>query len=120
MASSLLSSKLRREPMASGCFPSLATENHLLLYSLRHSCLFFLRMASGWPIARRSPASKRCTSCLSPGPGGKWQVSPGGGCYPRWRRDGKELFYLSTDNRIMAAEVNTGGSSFGIGATKPL
>jgi eukaryotic-like serine/threonine-protein kinase len=55
-----------------------------------------------------------------PGPGGKWQVSPGGGCYPRWRRDGKELFYLSPDNRIMAAEVKTDGSSFGIGAVKPL
>ncbi|HXW61947.1 MAG TPA: protein kinase [Candidatus Acidoferrales bacterium] len=55
-----------------------------------------------------------------PGPGGKWQVSPGGGCYPRWRRDGKELFYLSPDNRVMAAEVKTDGSSFGIDAVKPL
>ena len=55
-----------------------------------------------------------------PGPGGKWQVSPGGGCYARWRRDGKELFYLSPDNRIMAAEVKTDGSSFAIGAVKPL
>jgi eukaryotic-like serine/threonine-protein kinase len=55
-----------------------------------------------------------------PGPGGKWQVSPGGGCYARWRRDGKELFYLSPDNRIMAAEIKTEGSSFTIGAVKPL
>jgi Tol biopolymer transport system component len=55
-----------------------------------------------------------------PGPGGKWQVSPAGGCYARWRRDGKELFYLSPDNRIMAAEVKTDGSSFAIGAVKPL
>ncbi|HXW94061.1 MAG TPA: hypothetical protein VEK33_26160, partial [Terriglobales bacterium] len=55
-----------------------------------------------------------------PGSGGKWQVSQGGGCYPRWRRDGKELFYLSPDNRIMAAEVKTDGSSFGIGPVKPL
>jgi eukaryotic-like serine/threonine-protein kinase len=55
-----------------------------------------------------------------PGPGGKWQVSPGGGCYARWRRDGKELFYLSPENRIMAAEVKTDGSSFAIGAVKPL
>lgn len=55
-----------------------------------------------------------------PGPGGKWQVSPGGGCYARWRRDGKELFYLSPDNRIMAAEVKTDSSSFAVGAVKPL
>ena len=55
-----------------------------------------------------------------PGPGGKWQVSSGGGCYPRWRRDGKELFYLSADNKIMAAEVRASGSSFTIGAVNPL
>ena len=28
-----------------------------------------------------------------PGPGGKWQVSSGGGNYPKWSRNGKELFY---------------------------
>lgn len=55
-----------------------------------------------------------------PGPGGKWQVSPGGGCYPRWRRDGKELFYLTEDNKIVAAEVKADGSSFAIGAVNPL
>ena len=55
-----------------------------------------------------------------PGPGGKWQVSPSGGCYPRWRHDGKELFYLSADNKIVAAEVRADGSSFAIGAVNPL
>jgi len=55
-----------------------------------------------------------------PGPGGKWQVSPGGGCFPRWRRDGKELFYFSADNKIVAAEVRADGSNFAIGAVNPL
>jgi Tol biopolymer transport system component len=55
-----------------------------------------------------------------PGPGGKWQVSPDGGCGPRWRRDGKEIFYLSLDNKLMASEVNAGGSSFRVGATRAL
>lgn len=55
-----------------------------------------------------------------PGPGGKWQVSPGGGCYPRWRRDGKELFYLSADNKIVAAEVRGDTSSFAVGTVNPL
>jgi eukaryotic-like serine/threonine-protein kinase len=55
-----------------------------------------------------------------PGPGGKWQVSPGGGCAPRWRRDGKEIFYLSPDNKLMAAEVKANESSFEIGAVQPL
>jgi Tol biopolymer transport system component len=55
-----------------------------------------------------------------PGPGGKWQVSTGGGTWPRWRRDGKEIFYLSPDNKVMAAEVRASGTSFEIGAAQPL
>jgi eukaryotic-like serine/threonine-protein kinase len=55
-----------------------------------------------------------------PGPGGKWQVSTGGGIWPRWRRDGKEIFYLSTDNKVMAAEVKSSGSSFEIGTVRAL
>ena len=37
-----------------------------------------------------------------PGPGGKWQISAGGGGQPQWRRDGRELYYLAPDNRFMA------------------
>ncbi len=43
-----------------------------------------------------------------PEPRGKWQVSTGGGEQPRWRGDGKELFYLSSDGKMMAAPVTTG------------
>ena len=42
----------------------------------------------------------------SPG-GGRWRVSNGGGVMPRWRRDGKELFYISPDSRMMAVNVTT-------------
>jgi dipeptidyl aminopeptidase/acylaminoacyl peptidase len=47
---------------------------------------------------------------VSPFPGfaSKWQVSRGGGEEPRWRRDGKELYYLAPDGRLMAAEVKSG------------
>jgi eukaryotic-like serine/threonine-protein kinase len=55
-----------------------------------------------------------------PGPGGKWQVSSSGGRSPQWRRDGKELFYISSDNKIMAAQVKANGSSFEVGAITPL
>jgi hypothetical protein len=55
-----------------------------------------------------------------PGPGGKWQVSSGGGDFPRWRRDGKELFYFSLDNKMMAVEIKASGSSFVIGAVRQL
>jgi eukaryotic-like serine/threonine-protein kinase len=50
-----------------------------------------------------------------PGGNGKWQVSNGGGQEPRWRKDGKELFYLSVDGKMMAAPVKP-GSSFEAGA----
>jgi serine/threonine protein kinase len=46
---------------------------------------------------------------VSPFPsfGSKWQVSRGGGEEPRWRSDGKELFYLAPDGMLMAAEIKT-------------
>jgi hypothetical protein len=44
-----------------------------------------------------------------PNPSGKWQVSKNGGRLPRWRRDGKELFYVSTkQQQIMSVSVSTG------------
>jgi Tol biopolymer transport system component len=49
--------------------------------------------------------------------GGKWQISASGGRSPRWRRDGKEIFYLSPDNQMMAAEVEERGN--GIEARPP-
>ncbi len=39
---------------------------------------------------------------------GKWQVSNHGGTQPRWRGDGKELFYLASDGKMMASPVTTG------------
>jgi hypothetical protein len=54
-----------------------------------------------------------------PGPGGKWQISSAGGSLPRWRGDGKEIFYLSLDNRIMAAPVET-APGFHAGTPTPL
>jgi tRNA A-37 threonylcarbamoyl transferase component Bud32/dipeptidyl aminopeptidase/acylaminoacyl peptidase len=40
---------------------------------------------------------------------GKWQVSNNGGTQPRWRGDGKELFYLAPDGTLMASLVTTEG-----------
>ena len=37
-----------------------------------------------------------------PGTGGKWQISNGGGLYPLWSRDGRELLFLNLDQRVMA------------------
>jgi Tol biopolymer transport system component len=52
---------------------------------------------------------------------GRWQVSAGtGGNWPEWRRDGKELFYLSGDDKIMAAEISVHGSDISIGNAQSL
>ena len=37
--------------------------------------------------------------------GAKWQISTTGGVQPRWRADERELFYLSTDGRVMAVPI---------------
>jgi eukaryotic-like serine/threonine-protein kinase len=55
-----------------------------------------------------------------PGPGRTWQVSQNGGTEPRWRRDGKELFFFAPDNRLIAAQVKTDGDSFEVGEFQPL
>lgn len=55
-----------------------------------------------------------------PGPGGKWQVSLGDGRGPLWRRDGKEIFYLSADNKLMAVNVETSAGSFAAGVARVL
>ncbi len=47
-----------------------------------------------------------------PGPGGKWQISTGGGGYPTWSRNGKELFYRTPDNGIMVVNYTASGDSF--------
>ena len=52
--------------------------------------------------------------------GGKWQVSTQFGEWPRWCRDGKELFYVALDNKIMSAEIAQQGASLTIGKVQPL
>jgi eukaryotic-like serine/threonine-protein kinase len=42
--------------------------------------------------------------------GRKWQISTAGGAFPRWRRDGKELFYLAHDHHLMAVPLHTGAT----------
>jgi eukaryotic-like serine/threonine-protein kinase len=51
--------------------------------------------------------------------GGSWRVSTGGGNFPRWRRDGEELFYNS-GGKLMAVEVKSSSSGFEPGVPKLL
>ena len=50
-----------------------------------------------------------------PGPGGKWQISAGGGTYPVWSRTKHELFYGTPNGQIMVAPYAVEGDSFRAG-----
>ena len=50
-----------------------------------------------------------------PGPGGRWQVSTGGGRWPLWSRDGRELLFQTLDRRVMAVTYTAKGDSFAAG-----
>jgi hypothetical protein len=52
--------------------------------------------------------------------GDKVTVSSGGGSQPRWRRDGKELFFVTLDGRLMAAPVKMSDGRLEAGEPKPL
>jgi Tol biopolymer transport system component len=70
--------------------------------------------SNGSLIAYNSDESGRWEVYVATFPGftQKRQVSLAGGMQPRWRRDGKELFYLAADGMMMAADI--------IGASPPM
>lgn len=55
-----------------------------------------------------------------PGPGGKQQISASGGTQPRWRGDGKEIYYAAHDGTLTAAEVSIKGNAIEVGAVRSL
>jgi Tol biopolymer transport system component len=54
-----------------------------------------------------------------PSAAGKWQVSRGGGSEPRWRGDGKEIFYIGAKGTLTAVPVNS-ERTFSTGTPTPL
>ncbi len=54
-----------------------------------------------------------------PGPGGKYQISHGGGWQACWDKKG-DLYFLSTGNQLMKAELNLSGQSLQVKSLRPL
>jgi eukaryotic-like serine/threonine-protein kinase len=50
----------------------------------------------------------------------RWQVSANGGAFPRWRRDGKELFYVAPGSEFMGVGIDTKGNAFSLNEARPL
>jgi len=76
---------------------------------------------NGQWLAYSSNESKRDEVYVQtfPTKSGKWQVSINGGDRPVWSRDGKELYFIGADQKMMAVEIK-GGSNFDRGAPVPL
>jgi Tol biopolymer transport system component len=55
-----------------------------------------------------------------PATGQKWQISTDGGHQPRWRSDGKELFFLSEAREVMAVPITIGTGSLSAGTPQRL
>jgi Tol biopolymer transport system component len=62
-------------------------------------------------LAYRSGESKRSEVYVMrfPESNGRWQVSVNGGYYPVWSRDGRELYFMGLDDKLMAVQVKPGG-----------
>jgi len=50
----------------------------------------------------------------------RWQVSANGGAFPRWRRDGKELFYVAPGDNFVGVGVESRGNAFSLGDARQL
>jgi serine/threonine protein kinase len=55
-----------------------------------------------------------------PGPGAPLLISTNGGAQARWRRDGKELFYVALDNRLLAVPIRLAATGAAVEAPVPL
>jgi Tol biopolymer transport system component len=55
-----------------------------------------------------------------PGPGGRIQISNEGGAQARWRPDGKELFYISGDKKLMSVSIDTSHGTLVAGVPRML
>jgi serine/threonine protein kinase len=68
-----------------------------------------------WVAYRSSGSGAAIYAARFPGPGGKQQISRGGGNFPRWRSNGKEIFYIRAGGQLMAAEVAETGDTLEVG-----
>ena len=51
---------------------------------------------------------------------GRWQISTAGGQQPRWRADGKELFFISQQGEMMSVEIDSNANAFKASTPQPL
>ena len=92
----------------------------LVVHTTRNAMHGRLSPNGRW-IAYASDESGELEVYVEPFPvtGEKRKLSPDGGSEPRWRRDGNEVFYLASDDRLMSVPL-PGGNAFNFGAAQRL
>jgi len=93
---------------AEGRHPSISPDGRWLLYSSTQTGSREVFVES-MPEAMGGPAA-----------GVKRMISIGGGTQPAWRADGKEIFYVAADRKMMSVSVDPGGASLKLSLPKPL
>jgi Tol biopolymer transport system component len=93
---------------AEGRHPSISPDGHWLLYS------------STQTGSREVFTESMPEQMGGPATGAKQKVSIAGGTQPAWRDDGKEIFYVAADGKMMSVTVDSGSASLKLGVPKPL
>jgi Tol biopolymer transport system component len=96
------------ESPAEGRHPSISPDGRWLLYSSTQT-------GSREVFVESMPEATGGRSA-----GAKKQVSITGGAQPVWSADGKELFYVAADGKMMSVPVELGAASFKLGVPEPL
>jgi serine/threonine protein kinase/Tol biopolymer transport system component len=96
------------ESSAEGRNPSISPDSRWLLYSSTQTGRREV-FAESMPEQMGGPAA-----------GAKKQVSIAGGAQPAWRADGKEIFYVAADAKMVSVSVDSGGANLKLGVPKTL
>jgi hypothetical protein len=110
------------QPLLDRLCKSVSSKNRLLdgrLYRIAHAT----RRSNDWYSSTQTGSREVFVESMpeamgGPAAGAKQKVSIAGGTQPSWRADGKEIFYVAADGKMMSVEF--GAASFKLGVPKSL
>jgi len=117
----LVFDRRRGDQMATWALPLFGGRKPFPLVAGPHNASFGQVSPDGQWIAYVSEATGQQEVFVEsfPPAGGKWQISTHGSSGARWRKDGRELFYLQR-NRLMAVDVSANSGGFAVSVPRQL